>query len=106
MNPRTPENDWSQIEDLFHRALEQPEDRQSAWLAHQTSDTRIRGEVESLLSSLKTQDNMPRRDTPASHSTVLPGDSFGGHQLLGLLGRGGTALYTWLAAPTGKLSRR
>ena len=88
---------WRQAEDLFHRALQRPEDQRGAWLCGQIADPSVLEEVKSLLASLQKQDSMsiPNRqplgpDTP----TVLPADRFGAYRPVRLLGQGGmSAVY-------------
>ncbi|MGB7762206.1 MAG: serine/threonine-protein kinase, partial [Bryobacteraceae bacterium] len=87
---------WLRVEDLFHAALERPEDVRAAWLADQDPDPAIRDEVLSLLDALYDQDSPDAaQDSPSSpaaeseSSAPLPADRFGAWQVIRPLGRGG-----------------
>ena len=87
---------WRLVEDLFHAALERPDDVGAAWLAEQDSDPAIRDEVRSLLDALRDQDrpgvgqlSAPTPAAESESSAPLPADRFGPYRLIRPLGRGG-----------------
>jgi len=87
---------WRQVEELFHAALERPEDARAAWLAEQDPDPAIRDEVLSLLAALRDQDRPAvARDSPPSSAAEsescapLPAEHFGPWRVIRPLGRGG-----------------
>jgi serine/threonine-protein kinase len=89
---------WRKIEDLFHRALEQPEVERQLWLKNACAgDTTLLSEVESLLESEKSSASLSIREHVAGAATAMT-KSFershlqrrvGPYQLLRQIGRGG-----------------
>ncbi len=88
---------WRQAEDLFHRALQQPEGERTTWLCGQIADPAVLDEVKSLLASLQKQDQVSAPNWQPlcpDPPTVLPADRFGAYRPVRLLGHGGmSAVY-------------
>jgi non-specific serine/threonine protein kinase/serine/threonine-protein kinase len=83
---------WDLVEELFHKALEQPTAVRDAWLAEQRADAAVVEEVRSLLDSLRKQDELPMTtpESPSPEQPVpLPAESFGSYRAIRLIGHGG-----------------
>jgi serine/threonine protein kinase len=89
---------WRKIEDLFHKALEQPEPERQHWLENACAgDDSLLREVESLLDSEKSDASLSIREHVAGAATAmadaLERDSLprkvGPYRLLRQIGRGG-----------------
>src|SRR5262245_28088646 len=86
------------VEDLFHRALEQPRESRAAWLAAVcTSDLELQREVATLLARDEQQNGLLKKDAwnlaaeMISMGMPLPTDGMklGHFEISGLLGQGG-----------------
>ena len=95
--PLTPE-DWRRINDLFHRALEQPADRRAAFLDESCGgDEALRDEVASLLASHERAadfieapaQTMIDPGAHAAHAEWLVGKQVGQYRIERVLGEGG-----------------
>ena len=87
--------DWQRINDLFHRALEQPADRRDAFLAESCGgDEGLRQEVASLLASHERgtdfmegiPETMPGSGSRQSDVEALVGQQIGQYRIERLLG--------------------
>lgn len=87
--PATGDLDWSRVEVLFHRALEQAPAVRERWLDSQTgADTGIRNEVASLLEALR-QHQEHSTSEPTEPEREPASARFGPYETIRLLGRGG-----------------
>ena len=89
---------WRKIEDLFHRALEQPEVERQLWLKNACAgDTTLLSEVESLLESEKSSASLSIREHVVGAATAMAESleqndlppRVGPYRLLRQIGRGG-----------------
>jgi len=94
----TDPSQWRKIEDLFHRALEQPEVERQLWLLNACAgDTALLNEVESLLESEKSNACVSIRERVAGAATAMTKSleqshlqrRVGPYRLLQQIGRGG-----------------
>ncbi len=92
---------WERIRDLFHAALERPQEERLTWLALACKgDTALFAEVEALLrremeagSFLEPPSSVEAQEIlDVSHASRLIGARIGSYRLLGLLGRGAMGL--------------
>ncbi len=92
MNPRSHDL-WSQVEELFHAAQQQPTEARDAWVDLHEESIEVRNEVKSLLAGFETQEKRGQRgadsENPAAGVTSLPAARFGPYRLIKLIGRGG-----------------
>lgn len=91
-------DEWQQINDLFHAALEREPGARAAFLAQDCAgDEGLRLEVESLLASHDPSDNFIESLAPdlaagllaESHARLATGQSVGNYRVMALLGAGG-----------------
>ena len=91
-------DNWQQINDLFHDALEREPDARAAFLAQAcAADEGLRSEVESLLASHDPSDNFIKSLAPdlaagllaESQARLATGQSVGNYRVMALLGAGG-----------------
>jgi serine/threonine protein kinase/Tfp pilus assembly protein PilF len=91
-------DEWQQINNLFHAALEREPGERAAFLAHGCAgDEGLRLEVESLLASHDPSDNFIESLAPdlaagllaESHARLATGQSVGNYRVMALLGAGG-----------------
>src|SRR5581483_8560941 len=80
---------WRQVEELYHAALEQPVDRRAEFIAEACGDATLRSEIESLLAQ-NTALGSPLDHPAWKHSLVpLSGTILSRYELLEALGAGG-----------------
>jgi len=90
----TPEQ-WRQVDELFHEALDIPQAERSAWLERMTADTEVRQELLSLLESDREAGGAVERNVKSAVTSMFDGRSdqppqrLGSYRLLRELGRGG-----------------
>jgi eukaryotic-like serine/threonine-protein kinase len=91
-------DNWQQINDLFHAALDQEPGERAAFIADACAgDEGLRSEVESLLASHDPSDNFIESLAPdlaagllaESHARLATGQSVGNYRVMALLGAGG-----------------
>jgi serine/threonine protein kinase/Tfp pilus assembly protein PilF len=91
-------DEWQQINDLFHAALEREPDERAAFLAHACAgDEGLRLEVESLLASHDPSDSFIASLAPdlaagllaEGQARLATGQSVGNYRVMALLGTGG-----------------
>lgn len=90
---------WQRVQELFHAALEQPEDGRAAWLfAACGEDQELRAEVERLIAADQSSAALLERDLGSIAGVVLesdgtpglpPAGSFGPYRIERRLGEGG-----------------
>jgi serine/threonine protein kinase/cytochrome c-type biogenesis protein CcmH/NrfG len=95
------QSEWQKVQELFNGALDLPEDERESWLAGQDVNQTVRDEVQTLLESLRRQDDLVPAEArarartasavPEQLSPSLQADRFGAYRLLQLAGRGGTS---------------
>ncbi len=97
MDPTPSSERWKEIEEIFHLALDRPEEERRAWLDQRCGDdAELRQEIESLLhfsGPEETQVQCAVADTAkallSELSTVGQGKRLGAYRLLEVIGRGG-----------------
>ncbi|HET8676999.1 MAG TPA: protein kinase, partial [Blastocatellia bacterium] len=90
--------EWQQVNELFHAALEREPGERAAFLVHACAgDEDLRREVESLLASHDPSDNFIESLAPdlaagllaERHARLAAGQSIGHYKVMALLGAGG-----------------
>jgi serine/threonine protein kinase/Tol biopolymer transport system component len=90
----TPPRDWQRVRELFHAALDVPEEARLAFLEQRADDPLVFKEVASLLDAYPRAEGFLSApadsvELAAAVAHLRPGDRLGAFEVLGLIGAGG-----------------
>ncbi len=83
---------WSNVEELFHAALDRPLDERANFLRQACPDDDMRGEVQALLDNVRSDEFLegsPLSNAQSAPTPLKRGDRIGAFEIIELIGRGG-----------------